>query len=163
MEAAHKGHLKGRAKSIRVPRGRNDKVPPQAFSFHTEVRHVQVEDGLRIVGEAAWRSCRQLHVVHLPETVASLLHGAFSRCQMLRIVTAPGCKYFGTKVFEECCSLTQVGATQHPGNFLSPQARLRPRAFQGCAALRHLNFGMPVGLHIPTEACLIAASWKQAL
>ena len=96
-----------------------------------------------MVGEAAWRSCRQLQIVHLPDTVVSLLHGAFSRCQVLRTVTAPGCKYFGTKLFEECCSSIQVGTTQHPGNFLSPQAQLRPRAFQGCAALRHLNLGMP--------------------
>ena len=77
-EAAHKGQLKGEAKAIRVP---------QAFSFHTEVRHVLVEDGIRIVGEAAWRSCRRLQVVHLPETVVSLLHGAFSRRQALRVVT----------------------------------------------------------------------------
>ena len=141
VEAAHKGQLKGEAKAIRVPRGRKDKIPPQAFSFHTEVRHVLVEDGIRVVGEAAWRSCRRLQVVHLPETVVSLLHGAFSRCQVLRVVTAPGCKHFGTKVFEECCSLTQTGTTQYPGNILAPQAQLRPRAFQGCTALRHLNLG----------------------
>ena len=34
VEAAHKGQLKGEAKAIRVPRGRNDKIPPQAFFFH---------------------------------------------------------------------------------------------------------------------------------
>ena len=54
------GQLKGEAKAIRVPFGKNDKIPPQAFSFHTEVRHVQVEAGVRIVGEAAWRSCQRL-------------------------------------------------------------------------------------------------------
>ena len=97
VEAAHKGQLKGEAKAIRVPRGGNDKSPPQAFPFHTEVRHVLVEDGIRIVGEAAWRSCRWLQAVHLPETVVSLLHGAFSGCQVLRVVTAPGCKHFGTR------------------------------------------------------------------
>ena len=50
-----------------------------------------------------------------------LLHGAFSKCQVLRIVVAPSCKYFGTKVFEECCSLTQVGAAHCPSNKLAPQ------------------------------------------
>ena len=140
-EAVHKGQLKGEAKAIRVPRGRHDKIPPQAFSFHTDVRHVLVEPGMRIVGEAAWRSCRQLQVVHLPDTVVSLLHGAFSRCRVLRVVTAPGCQHFGTKVFEECCSLTQIGVTQCPGNILAPQAQLRPRVFQGCTALQHLDLG----------------------
>ena len=129
------------SQGIRVPRGRNDKIPPQAFSFHTEVRHVPVEPGMRIVGEAAWRSCRQLQVVHLPDTVVSLLHGAFSRCRALRVVIAPGCQHFGAKVFEECCSLTQIGVTQCSNNILAPQAQLRPRVFQGCTALQRLDLG----------------------
>ena len=141
VETARKGQLKGEAKAIRVPRGRNDKIPPQAFSFHTEVRHVLVEPGMRIVGEAAWRSCRQLQVVHLPDTVVSLLHGAFSRCRALRVVFAPGCQHFGAKVFEECCSLTQIGVTQCPDNILAPQAQLRPRVFQGRTALQRLDLG----------------------
>ena len=139
VEAVHKGQLKEEAKAIRVPLGRNDKIPPQAFSFHTEVRHVLVENGIRIVGEAAWRSCQRLQVVHLPDTVVSLRHGAFRRCYVLRAVTAPGCKQFGIKVFEACCSLTQIGTTQHSDNLLAPQAQLRPRAFEGCTALRYLN------------------------
>ena len=54
-------------------------------------------------------------------------------------MTAPGCKQFGVKVFEACCSLTQIGTTQHSDNILAPQAQLRPRAFEGCTALRYLN------------------------
>ena len=38
-----------------------------------------------------------------------------------------------------CCPLTQIGATQHPDNPLAPQAQFRPRAFEKCTALRHLN------------------------
>ena len=95
--------------------------------------------GNRIVGEAAWRSCQRLQEVHLPDTVVSLRHGAFRRCPVLRTVIAPGCTQFGIQVFEACCSLTQIGATQHPDNLLAPQAQLRPRAFEGCTALRHLT------------------------
>ena len=137
------GAAKGEVKAIRVPRGRNDKIYPQAFSFCAEIRHALVESGVKIVGEAAWRSCRQLQIVHLPDTVVSLLHGAFSWCQILRVVVAPGCKHFGTKVFEECRSLTRVGTAQCPSNRLAPQAQLRPRAFQACTALSHINLGMP--------------------
>ena len=36
-----------------------------------EVRHVHVKAGVRIIGEAAWRSCLRLQVVHLPSTVAA--------------------------------------------------------------------------------------------
>ena len=60
---------------------------------------------------------------------------------MLREVTAPGCRHFGIKVFEQCRSLTQIGITLHSDNLLAPQAQFRPRAFEGCAALRHLNWG----------------------
>lgn len=55
-----------------------------------------------------------------------------------RTITAPGCKQFGIKVFEGCCSLT---VTQHPDNVLASQAQLRPRVFANCAALRHLSLG----------------------
>ena len=76
-KARHKGQLKGEVKAVRVLRSGNDKIPPQAFSFCTEIRHVLVENGVKIVGEAAWRCCRQLQIVHLPDTIVSLLHGAF--------------------------------------------------------------------------------------
>ena len=79
-------------------------------------------------------------MVQLPETV-SLLHGAFRCCRALRVVIAPGCQHFGPKVFEECCSLTQIGVTQCPDNILAPQAQLRPGVFQGRTALQHLNLG----------------------
>ena len=139
VDALHKGHLKGGAKAIRVPSSTTDRILPQAFSLHTEVRHVQVEAGIRVAGEAAWRSCQRLQAVHLPSTVVCLQHGAFRRCYLLRAVLAPGCRQFGIKVFEACCSLTQIGATSHTTNQLAPQAQLRPRAFEKCAALRHLS------------------------
>ena len=79
VDALHKGHLKGGAKAMRVPSGTTDRILPQAFSFHTEVRHVQVEAGIRVVGEAAWRSCQRLHMVHLPSTVVCRQHWSFSQ------------------------------------------------------------------------------------
>ena len=46
--------MKGDAKAIRVPFHTTDRILPQAFSYNTEVRRVQVEAGTRIIGEAAW-------------------------------------------------------------------------------------------------------------
>ena len=83
VEAGHKGQLKGEVKAVRVLCSRNGKIPPKAFSFCTEIRHVLVENGVKIVGEAARRCCRQLQIVHLPDAVVGLLHGAFSKCQVL--------------------------------------------------------------------------------
>ena len=90
------------------------------------------------MGEAAWRSCQRLQVVHLPSTVVCLQHGVFRRCYSLRTVLAPGCKQFGIAVFEARCSLMQLRATNHTTNQLAPQAQLQPRAFEKCTALRHL-------------------------
>ena len=59
------------------------------------------------------------------------------RCYALRTVIAPGCKQFGIKVFEECCSLMQIGTNRETTNQLAPQAQLMPRAFEKCTALQH--------------------------
>ena len=72
--------MKGDAKAIRVPYRTIDRVLPQAFSYITEVRHVQVDTGLRIIGEAPWRNCQRLQIVHLASTVICLQTRVFRRC-----------------------------------------------------------------------------------
>ena len=57
------------------------------------------------------------------------------------MVLSAACQYFAPKVFEECCSPTQIGVTQCPDNSLALQAQLRLRVFQGCTALQHLDLG----------------------
>ena len=149
---------------MRVPLGRNDKIPPQAFSFHTEVRHVLVEDGIRIVGEAAWRSCQRLQVVHLPDTVVSLRHGAFRRCYVLRAVTAPGCKQFGIKVFEACCSLTQIGTTHTLTTYWPPKRNFGLELLKGvrpCVTSTWTR--QSTTLHTRTGTYLNVVFWKQEL
>ena len=101
-----KGNLKKKTKALRV-----------SFSKMTKCHH-------KLSSSMSWfrtvsgsgRSClEELQIVHLPDTVG-LRHEAFRGCCVLRAVTAPGCKLFGIKVFEACCSLTQIGTTQHSDN-----------------------------------------------
>ena len=124
---------------MRVPFHTTDRVLPEAFSHVAKVRHVQVGAGYRIIGEGAWRNCQHLQIVHLDSTVISLQTRVFCRCYALRKVLAPGCKQFGTQVFEECCSLMQIGIKNDATNQLAPQAELMPRAFEKCTALRQLD------------------------
>ena len=138
-EAEHKGQMQGDAKAMRVPFHATDRVLPQAFSHVAKIRHVQVNAGYRIVGEGAWRNCQHLQIVHLRSTVISLQTRVFWRCYALRKVLAPGCKQFGIQVFEECCSLVQIGTSEGTANQLAPQAELMPRAFEKCTALRQLD------------------------
>ena len=126
--------------AIRVPSNGIDRVLPHAFSHISDVRHVQVEAGIHTIGEAAWQSCLRLQVVQLPSTVVCLQDGVFRRSYVLRTVLAPGCKHFGMCVFEECCSLVQLGAQGDAANQLAPQAQFRPRAFEKCSALRQICF-----------------------
>ena len=58
VEAGHKGQLKGEVKAVRVLCSRNGKIPPQAFSFCTEIRHVLVENGVKIEEIP----CRDVHL-----------------------------------------------------------------------------------------------------
>ena len=49
VEAVHKGQLKGEVKAIRLPRGRNDKISPQAFSFCAEIRYASLRAVSRLL------------------------------------------------------------------------------------------------------------------
>ena len=119
-EAEHKGQMKGDAKAIRVRYHTTDRILPQAFSYITEVRRVQVDAGIRIIGEAAWRNCQRLQILHLSSTVICLQTRVFRRWYALRTVLAPGCKQGGTQAVEECCSLTQIGVNSDTTNQLAP-------------------------------------------
>ena len=148
--AEHKGQMQDEAKALRVPFYYIDRVFPQAFSHVAKVRHVQVDAGYRDIGEGAWHHCQHLQIVHLDSAVTSLQARAFCRCYALRRVLVPGCKEFGTQVFEECCSLLQVGIRNDASNQLAPQAELRPHAFQKCTALRQLD--LELSEHYPISS-----------
>ena len=96
--------------------------------------------GILTIGEAAWQHCNRLLIVQLPSTVVCLQDGAFRRNYVLHTVEAPGRKYFGLWVFEECYASALIGDQRATVNQLAPQARFRPRAFEKCSALQQLNF-----------------------
>ena len=103
-------------------------VPEGAFAGVPRLRHVSIESGIGLIGPEAWHSCRQLRIVKLPSTVVSISDNAFRSCKLLNSVTAPGCREFGYKAFDECCSLQWVFATEGIANRLSS-------LFRGCVNL----------------------------
>ena len=140
VTAEHKGQLLQRAQAICVPAKDTDLVLPKAFSYVPDLRHVQVEPGIRTIGASAWQSCQQLQIVKMPSTVVCLQDGAFQGCYALMMVLAPGCKRFGRRAFAECCSLSQIGTTDNAINLLAPQAQISPYAFESCLALSQVTF-----------------------
>ena len=136
-----KGTAPGCAHAVRAQgTKRIRRVLSHAFTHTSDVRHVQVEAGMHTIGEAAWQHCNRLQIVQLPSTVVYLQDGAFRRSYVLHTVIAPGCKYFGLWVFEECYALAQIGDQSTTANQLAPRAQFRPRAFEKCSALQQFNF-----------------------
>ena len=90
--------------------------------------YIVIPDGIEVIGERAFASCRYLKAVILPETVTHIEMEAFLNCSSLQYVYLPN-------------SLTFVAAF----------------AFNGCASLTKVHFGPNVGtigsnpfLHCPS-------------
>ena len=99
---------------------------------------MQVDAGIHTIGEAAWQNCSR---ASSSTAERSSLPARWRISEnVFRTVLAPGCKYFGTCVFEECCSLVQLGDQSATANQLAPQAQFRRRGCEKCSALQQLSF-----------------------
>ena len=128
----------GYPKAVRVPTNAHKEVADRAFYAAPMLRRVEVAEGMKHIGFAAWQSCQQLQIVK-PLSVISLEDGAFQGCYVLRQVVAPGCVQFSRRVFAECCSLSRVGIGNdtEATNDLAPGA---PRGAAGPLCLRKLPY-----------------------
>ena len=81
------------------------------------------------------QSCRQLRIVKLPATVVGISDNAFRSCKLLNSVTAPGCREFGYKAFDECCSLQWVYTAEGVANQFSSTTKFGHYLFRGCINL----------------------------
>ena len=78
----------GYPKAVRVPVNPRKEIADRAFYAAPMLWHVEVADGIKRVGFAAWQGCQQLQMVKLPPSVVSLEDGAFQGCYVLREVVA---------------------------------------------------------------------------
>ena len=85
------------------------------------------------IGYSAFRECRNLTSVTIPDSVTSIGFGAFSDCSSLTSVTIPdSVTSIGNNAFEGCSSLTSVTI---PDSVTS----IGDWAFYGCSSLRSLT------------------------
>ena len=91
-------------------------------------------DGQKItaVGEDAFRACRFIEEVKLPEGVKTLNNGAFADCTALRKLTANGVSILGSEVFSGCSLLETV-------SFSGSVNSAGTGAFQNCGKLRQIS------------------------
>lgn len=93
---------------------RNDALifkPDQRLIFCAQATAPQysVPDGIRMIGDAAFASCRNLTAVTIPESVVSIGNKAFQGCQSLTTVTLPqSVVSIGDKAFFNCFALSSV-------------------------------------------------------
>lgn len=66
-------------------------IAPRAFSSNTSIEQAILNEGLRIVGEAAFRGCGKLQQVAFPETLEEIGEGAFSRAKLREAYLPASC------------------------------------------------------------------------
>lgn len=133
------------------------KIADGAFS-DCRIRQAQIPDGVRKIGNYAFRRCDRLENVFLPSTLAELGMGAFHGCSRLGSVRIPGAlKRIPRQTFNRCTALTTLvieegvqiideyafsGCTSLETVVLpASMVQVRANAFEGCAKLREVRVG----------------------
>ena len=105
--------------SIVVP-GSVTKIPPRCFACCTNLKSVNLRNGIKIIGSFSFHSCNALTEVILPDGTETLEHGVFKDCYYLTHVTIPNSvvqiaeyKYWSRcsvdyGIFENCTALIDV-------------------------------------------------------
>lgn len=130
-------------------------IAPMAFAYRADIRSLEFESGSRLItiGENAFRECKNLETVDLPEGLTEISRNAFVWCESLRDVRLPqtlrkiaahafaycyslrgiqfpyGLKEIGMNAFCYCSSLRQV---ELPDSI----TLLESYAFASCGSLR---------------------------
>ena len=99
------------------------------------LRRVKVDPGFHTIGRQAWRYCRSLQIVKLPDTVVAIEYAAFQGRYSLVTVEMPGCVELGVRLFSERCALEKIGTITDGACRLAIGAVVGPYAFEECAQL----------------------------
>ena len=83
-------------------------IEKKAFSG-SEIREVYIEDGITVIEDEAFKSCRKLTAIRLPETLAEVGNHVFENCICLTEISLPASiRKMGNAAFIHCLSLSRV-------------------------------------------------------
>ena len=114
------------------------KVEMNGFSNCNDLIEVVLNDGLREIGNSAFRDCKALQEITVPFTVTQISTYAFHDCSNLReVVLNDGVREIGNYAFNKCHSLRSI-------NIPSTVTEIGKGAFSYCTNLREvvLNEGL---------------------
>ena len=115
-------------------------IQDYTFSGCTNLAEVELNEGTRTIGAAAFLDCVALRSVTVPSAVRKLGSGAFSGCiNLVELYLNEGLQVIGAGAFHNCRALRSVIIP-------STVTRLDYDAFYGCESLVevHLNEGLEV-------------------
>ncbi len=106
------------------------KIGNNAFSGAT-LKTVELYDGLLVVGNEAFKNCKNLESVSLPDTVTELGTFVFRGCEKLEDATvSESIKALPQGTFMDCESLKSVALSEG-------MAVISPLSFKGCDSLKY--------------------------
>ena len=110
-----------------------------------------ISEGVKSIGEGAFRVCGALKTVTIPKNVSSIGKSAFQRCGMTTLTISEGVNSIGASAFQDCSQMTtltifegvnSIGASAFQecvalATVTIPEGvkSIGARAFQDCAAL----------------------------
>ena len=110
-----------------------DKVPWYSYRIRSEIKAVNLPDGLTSIGSYVFYECTGLTSVTIPSSVTSIGNNAFEGCRGLTSVTIPSSvTSIGYQAFSGCTGLMSVVI----GNGVKT---ISPNAFYGCTGLQSIT------------------------
>lgn len=116
----------------------------EAFKGCKGLVSVVIPDSVKEIGNGAFAGCTCLTSITVPESVKAIgdencyYNGAFSNCTSLTSITIPqGIKIIGADAFSGCSSLESI-------KIAKSVTTIGKRAFQGCSSLRSLRIPQEV-------------------
>lgn len=90
---------------------------------------IDVDEGITTICAGAFKGRRQLHNIHLPETLEEIEEESFRGCNNLEEMYIPGRTVkIGESAFRDCVSMTTLTIS-------NPKTKIGERAFENCANL----------------------------
>lgn len=108
------------------------------FQSNNDIYKVVIKQGVTLIGENNFSSCKNLKTVSLPESMSCISDGAFFGCYKLNSINLPdSIMFIGEGAFNCCTSLTSVHI---PKSLI----RIRPDTFFCCVNIKTID--IPYGV-----------------